>query len=203
MTELKGNWDRLPTPPEEMKRITGPLKWIFIFLVVLPLILGISGAIIYFTVFRDDTMLMISGALIMIGAIIMTPAGILLYFLSNKKYHHAVKLQLKRNEVEYIKKMVGSFLLDNGIHHTFESPGKYAYRGYAFPPDAGIYIKPELFIGIARIMGNNNVMRWQLWIYYLPTIWEEALILQQDLDRFLFDQGLSKPIEKGKKLTLF
>jgi hypothetical protein len=34
-------------------------------------------------------------------------------------------------------------------------------------------------------------------------VWEEALILQKDLDGFLFEEGLSVPLEKDSKLTFF
>ncbi|MFO8050776.1 MAG: hypothetical protein R6V01_03660 [Thermoplasmatota archaeon] len=42
----------------------------------------------------------------------------------------------------------------------------------------------------------------QVTIFYLPSIWEEALLLQKSMDLYFHEAGIAEPAEEDRRLVI-
>lgn len=203
MGRFKCNWDRIATPPEEMMRIRkGMLKVTLIFSMVL---ISIGSILLALFWIRGDLRSIALVSYILIGAgifsflIMLIPA----YFIGSYKYHNAVKMNLKFVTLSRAEEEMERFLKEKGINYQKEKPKGSKYRGYLSHTDVGFFIKKELFIGIEYFY--HEPLKKQLrkvTIFYLPSIWEEALLLQKEMDEHFFRSGIAEPFDKSLRLVV-
>jgi len=200
---LKGNWDKIVSPPEELGKFISVLKKIFFFIVVIPSFLCILSFAINYIFLGSEDVYLYSGVIFALALFVSIPLLFIIFYAGSKKVPSVVKLEMKWKDIRILRKKVGRWLEENGYPNSFGLPDRSSHKKYLMSKDDTIFIKHELFLAVYKWHHPGNKTIIWLEIYYLPSVWEEALILQKDLDEFLFEKGLSVPLEKDSKLTFF
>jgi hypothetical protein len=200
MARLKCNWDRMVMPPEEMGRMKRFLLKISLIASSIPIAIGIILITIYFLLWDHPSLIELSFILILAGLFIAGMMLIIASYVGNNKYHNVVKLYLEKISIEDASRAMEEFLQKKGIVYKIKRPKGWKYRGYAFPPSMVFNYKKEFYFGIDYFPGSDQKVIRQISILYFPSIWEEALIFQKEMDSYFHRIGIAQPLEEGSLL---
>lgn len=200
MSRFQCKWDFIARPPEEKERFQRSIVSTMGYFGLVPTLIGLASLLLFF-IFREvKFFLVVALFAIFLGIFFLFLYAMFAMMIRNKKYHDAVKLYLREVDLDNAEKALEDYMNNNGIHYQKEIPGKWSYRGYAFPPHVAYYIKEDLFLGIRFIIGPEKKYLRQISICYRSRVWDEALLLQKGLDSHFHNLGMALPHEEGRSL---
>ncbi len=201
MSRLKCKWDSIARPPEEKERFQRSIVSGLGYFGLVPTVIGVISVCLFFLFRHIKFFAILALFTLSLGVMFLFLYAMFAVMIRSKRYHDAVKLYLKEVNLNDAKRALEDYLDSIGTHYQRETPGKWSYRGYAFPPHAAYYIKEDLFLGIRYFMGPEKRYLRQISIYYRSRVWDEALILQKGMDSHFHQMGMALPFEEGKSMV--